>query len=107
MPASEPQTESMAELLISEEARQDIISIWAYVAADNVVAADRLLRAIEEKANRLRDHPLLGLDRSDIRPNVRCLTQGHYLIFYRFDPVDDRVDVVRVLHGMRDLPDAL
>ncbi len=97
----------MAELVISEEATEDLIAIWSHVAADSVPAADRLLRTIEEKANRLRDHPLSGRERPDIRPNVRALVHGPYLIFYRFDPSADRVDVVRVLHGMRDLPDVV
>lgn len=29
------------------------------------------------------DHPYAGIARDDLRPGVRQLVEGHYLIFYR------------------------
>ena len=33
---------------------------------------------------------------------LRSLPLGNYIIFYR--PIDDGIEVVRILHGARDLP---
>ena len=45
------------------------------------------------------------LRRPKARPGVRSFPFGAYVIFYR--PLQDGVDVVRVLHGSRDVESAL
>ena len=49
----------------------------------------------------LADHPLLGPARPDIAPDLRYLISGNYLILYR--ALGDSVEIVRVLHGARNL----
>ena len=34
---------------------------------------------------------------------LRALVQSPYLVLYRFDAAADRVEIVRVVHGVRDL----
>jgi toxin ParE1/3/4 len=53
----------------------------------------------------LAEFPEIGTLREDIGPSVRVLVVGNYLVLYRAR--DDRVDIVRVLHGARDLRDLL
>jgi len=36
----------MKEFVLSDEARSDLFEVWAFVAADNLAAADRLERDI-------------------------------------------------------------
>ena len=67
-----------------------------------------MLRKIGRSIERLIDHPRLGPRRPDIRPSVRMLVEGPYLILFQTHadvdegPVD-AVEIVRVIDGRRDL----
>jgi toxin ParE1/3/4 len=87
------------------KAHDDLLEIWLYIARDTVTAADRLLDRIESRCARLADFPEIGPTREDIGRGVRVLTVGNYLVLYRASR--DRVDIVRVVHGARDLRDFL
>ena len=95
----------MADIVQSARARADLLRIWLYVAEDSESAADRLLEVIEEKIMRLAVFPEMGSPRDDIRPDIRSLVHGRYLVFYRYDPIDDRVRVLTIVEGERDLSD--
>jgi toxin ParE1/3/4 len=82
-------------------ARQDLIDIWAYIAADNERVADRLLDRIDEALNRLIDFPELGRQRPELAKSIRSLPVGRYVIFYR--PVSKGIEVVRVLSSFMDV----
>lgn len=84
------------------QAEEDLIEIWVYIAQDNPGAADRVLDAIEERFHVLADNPLMGRLRPDIAPELRYFAAGNYLILYRTVP--DGVQIVRVIHGARELP---
>ena len=88
-------------LFRSRRARQDLIDIWDHIAADNPDAADVLLDRIDEGCLGLAEHPRLGPARDDIRPGLRYLIVGDYIILYRI--VGEDVEIVRVVHGRRDL----
>lgn len=49
----------------------------------------------------------MGSPRDDIRTDIRCLVHGRYLIFYRYEPLDDRGRILTVVEGERDLPDLI
>ncbi len=91
----------MAEVTLTQQAREDLIAIWAYVADDNPSAADRVLDILDARMMRLAEHPLLGSARPDIAPGLRYLVSGNYLVLYRV--MGESVEVVRVLHGARNL----
>jgi toxin ParE1/3/4 len=88
-------------LFRTRRARQDLIDIWDHIAADNAKAADAVLDRIDKSCLGLLDHPHLGPARDDIRPGLRYLIVGDYVILYRV--LDDGVEIVRVVHGRRDL----
>jgi len=92
----------MSVIQRTAQAEEDLIEIWIYIAQDNPKAADRVLDDIEERFNALADNPLIGRLRPDIAPELRYFTVGKYLILYRTVP--DGVQIVRVIHGARDLP---
>jgi len=83
------------------QADEDLIEIWIYIAQDNPGAADRVLDDIEQRFHALVDNPLMGQLRPDIAPELRYFTVGKYLVLYR--TVQDGVQLVRVIHGARDL----
>ena len=87
----------------SHEARTDLIDIWSYIAADNPDAADRQIDKIEALFNRLCEYPRLGPERDDIADGLRGFVRGHYLVLYQLDESRRSVQIIRVIHGMRDL----
>ncbi len=91
-------------LQYSIEAGNDLAAIWEHVASNNMSAADRILDTIETSCDRLRDFPHMGPSREDLRPGLRMLVLTEYVVLYR--SLEDRIQIVRVVHGRRDL-DAL
>ena len=91
----------MAALFFTRQAREDLIDIWLHIAADDPGAADRVLDRLEMAAMNLIENPRMGPARDDIRRGLRYLVSDTYLILYRI--VKDGVEIVRVVHGRRDL----
>lgn len=87
------------------KADDDLLDIWLFIARDDVAAADRLLKAIEEKCALLAEHPEIGPAQPDIGDDVRVLVVRSYLVLYRL--AAGRVEIVRVVHGARKLGDVL
>ncbi len=83
------------------EAENDLEEIWWYIAQDSPQNADRFLDRIEERCLALSDFPQIGTSRNDLKPGLRSQPVGNYLIFYF--PLDGGIDIVRVLHGSRDI----
>jgi toxin ParE1/3/4 len=83
------------------QAVRDLDNIWDTVAADDPAAAMRLIERIAARTATLADFPASGRERPEIGEGVRSLVTGKYLILYRIAP--DSVDIVRVIHGARDL----
>jgi toxin ParE1/3/4 len=86
-------------------AYQDERDIFLTIAADNLSAAERFLGAIYDAEDRLSEFPQLGRSRGDLGPNIRSWTVEPYLIFYVLEP--EAVVILRILHGSRDLREAL
>jgi toxin ParE1/3/4 len=86
----------------SSQAQLDIAEIALRIAQDNPTAADRWLELIDEKFRLLARMPELGRKRFELAPDLRSFPVGNYVIFCR--PVTDGIQVIRVLHGARDIP---
>ena len=91
--------------ILSPEAQQDLIDIWAYIAQFSEDAADTLIDLIDLKTDLLTQVPHTGKQREEIYPNLRSFPVKKYIIFYR--PIDDGIEIVRVLHGARDIDNLL
>jgi toxin ParE1/3/4 len=48
---------------------------------------------------------MMGRARPELRPDLRSFPYGAYLILYR--AIDDGVEIVRVVHGARNLEDLI
>jgi toxin ParE1/3/4 len=86
-------------------AEQDLLSIWDYIAADNPVAADRMLLRFEERFKSLLKFPYTGESQERFRPGLRSIVEGSYIIF--FEPRTNEILIYRVLHGARKWEDLL
>src|SRR5271154_6270249 len=95
-------------VVISPRADRDLQAIWLTIASDDTAAATRVVRAIGARISLLANHPRLGPRRPDIGLTIRVRVEGRHLILYEIRPdTDDRpidkVEIVRVVDGRRDL----
>lgn len=88
----------------SGRAIDDLADIWDYIAADNVAAADKLVRSLLALFEKTADFPQLGHAAEEIAPEIRILSRGNYILIYRLIPAEKTVELVRVVHGARDWP---
>ena len=93
-------------VFILPAAAADLAAIRAYLLrVEAAEAAERFKPAVEEAAEFLGHWPFAGRCRHFRTPGLRSWQVPgfeRFLIFYRV--TDDRVEIVRVLYGMRDLP---
>lgn len=86
---------------ISASAAEDLKDIWEYIAQRNENAASKLIKEIKNKFILLRDNPLAGREQDKFLVGLRSFVLKNYFIFYL--PLDDGIDVLRVLHSSRDI----
>jgi toxin ParE1/3/4 len=84
-------------------AERDLLRIWRNIAEYDDLIADRFLLTLGERISSLYEFPDRGAARFEIGKGVRILIEGKYLIIYR--KLDSGVEVLRVVHGARDLGD--
>ncbi len=88
---------------LSSEADQDIDEIFDYTAhefgTDQAVA---YVTAFEGVFGQLLESPQIGRDRKEIREGLRSVIKDKHIVFYRI--LKDRLRIIRILHGSRDLP---
>lgn len=87
------------------QAAEDIAEVWEHIAEDNLAAADRWVDQLDEQFRLLATQPLMGRARNELSPRLRSFPFGRYVIFY--EPLDDGLDVVRLLHSARDVDSTL
>ena len=96
----------MKRFNLSPEAARDIREIWAYIAQDSIKAARRLRLQILDSCQRIATNPGIGHRREDLTDKpVLFWPVAYYLIIY--NPARKPVEVVRVVHGARDIPSLL
>lgn len=91
----------MARVTRRPQAEADILEIWAYIAEDSIVEADRWIDRLDESLTLWATQPRMGRARDELSPGIRSIAFGRYVVF--FDPLPDGIDVARVLHASRDL----
>lgn len=96
------------DLVWTPQAREDLIEIYSYIGLDNPSAAERILDAVQTKAELLVEYPRMGERRPEIRPSTRILIEEPYLILYETHPDSDEggineVEIVRIVDGRRNL----
>lgn len=86
---------------------RDLINLATYIAANNMDVSDKFLAAAEDTFKQLAQTPKMGRVREFDNPNLADVRQQpikgfrNYLVFYRIR--DGDVEILRVLHGRRDI----
>jgi toxin ParE1/3/4 len=91
----------MPSIVIRPKAMSDLADIWVYIAEDSPRHADAFAARINRDFRLLARQPNLGRERPELVEGLRSMSIGHYVIFYI--PRPRGIEVVRVLHGARDL----
>jgi len=93
----------MSEAEFTPAAMHDLADILEYISEDNEAKGLEVLDALFVQADLLAKSPGLGRSRDqDLGRGIRSFPVGRYAIFYRVVP--GGIEVLRVLHGARDLP---
>jgi len=90
---------------IAPLARTDLTAIGDYIAQDNPQNARDWVAKLETAIQSLSNMPMRFPARGNLRPGLRVVPLGNYLIFFRVKATT--VEVVRVIHGARDIDKAL
>jgi toxin ParE1/3/4 len=90
-------------LTIRPAAQADLHAIGEFIAADNPT---RSLSFINELYAVITDQiairPASFPARDDLHPGLRVARHGRYLIFFTSNV--EAIDIVRIIHGARDMP---
>ncbi|WP_044564114.1 type II toxin-antitoxin system RelE/ParE family toxin [Azospirillum sp. B4] len=91
----------MAKVVFSPLSKEDLHEIWAHIYAENPKAADDVIDAVFDFAEKLAEFPKLGRDLGEIAAGLRSFSvHKSYVVLYRL--TGRAVEIVRVLHGRRD-----
>ena len=98
------------KVFTKRQAEKDTNEIWFYIAQDNPQAAEAFLDAVEQASIILSITPEIGSLRYFYHPELQGLRFyplnkfEKYLLFYRAVEEEKVVEIVRIVHGARDLP---
>lgn len=97
----------MARLTWTAPARRDMRAIHRYIAQDSPSAAGAMVERLRQEAGRLTRFPEIGRAVPEYHGSgIREVIVAPYRLLYRHDAARDRVQVLAVIHGSRQLPEA-
>jgi toxin ParE1/3/4 len=91
----------MLKIVRTPAAVRDLAAITDYIAADNLTAALGFYDEVDRLLIMIAQYPEMGEAVDHLSPGLRRFTLGNYLLFYR--RVGDEIELIRVLHGARDI----
>jgi toxin ParE1/3/4 len=89
---------------LTPDAEADLEGIGDRIAERNATRAVTYVRELRERCHRIGEFPHAGPPRPQWGEGIRIALHGRYVVVYRVR--DETVQVLRVVHGARDL-DAL
>jgi toxin ParE1/3/4 len=90
----------MSRARFSPLALGDVREILDYIALDKPDAAVTFVERLETFCQGLADRPTSGTGCSHLAPELRCVSFGRYVVYFR--PANVGIEVVRIIHGARD-----
>jgi len=96
-------------IIVLAEAQADIDDTAEFIAQDNPETARRFVEASYTTFQQLAESPSIGTTRDFHNSHLSGLRSWrirgfeNWLVFYR--PITDGAEIIRVLHGARDLDD--
>ncbi|PYT56309.1 MAG: type II toxin-antitoxin system RelE/ParE family toxin [Acidobacteria bacterium] len=99
----------MSSYRFTPQAIDDLFEIWSYIASDDLDAANRVEEAIHVASAFLANTPLAGRIREDLTalPLRFWLVQPYRNYWIVYNPETKPLQVIRIIHGARDLPPLL
>ena len=96
---------TMANFIISELAKKDITDIWNYTASEwSEEQAIHYYNGLLDTCDRIASNPeIVGRNYDEVRPDLRGVSCGRHIIFYRILS-RRKVRIVRILHMRMDFP---
>jgi toxin ParE1/3/4 len=91
----------MIEPKLTELAEADLDAVWDRIAVNHPIAADRMVEAVLESSRLHVRFPSMGQNREELSPGLRCFGVAPYVVFYR--SVEGTIEILRILHGARDI----
>jgi len=92
----------MKKIVWTDPAVEDLRELHAYIARDSELYASGFVERLIWATERLADHAEMGrVVPESNNESIRELLYQNYRIIYRLK--DDRVEVLSVIHGARDL----
>jgi toxin ParE1/3/4 len=91
----------MSRIVRRPSARLDVADIWIYLQDRSERAVDRFLDRLNETLQMLASNPYLGRMRPDLMHELWSFVVDPYVVY--FLPLDDGIELVRVLHSSRDV----
>jgi plasmid stabilization system protein ParE len=92
------------KVILSPQAIADLAQVVRRIAKDDPQTAERIGHALIERVAILENFPLLGAPYPK-RPGIRKLVSRPYIIFYRANVEEGRVDILRYWHGAQEKPE--
>ena len=92
----------MPAAIYAPEADDDLEGIVDYIARDKSTVAREWLAKVRATCQMLAENPQVGEVREGFGvPGCRSFSIGNYVVFFR--PVDEGIEISRVIHGSRDM----
>src|SRR5688572_20655953 len=92
----------MPQVVRTDRAELDLIEIMVDLGARSKKALDRFANALERACAVHAQFPTLGIASDQLSPGMRRFVVEKYAVFFR--PIQDGIEILRVLHGARDFP---
>lgn len=87
------------------KALQNLDQEAEYIAKDNPQAASRLVKRIQKNVSLLCDNPSLGYPGRLPGTRELVIPETHYIVPYRVRPRLQQIEILRVFHSSRRLPE--
>jgi toxin ParE1/3/4 len=91
----------MAKVVRTPASVRVLAAIADWIANNNLDAAVRFYEEVDRVLDLIARYPLMGEAVDHLGPGLRRHTVGEYLLFYR--SIGDQLELLRVLHGARDI----
>jgi len=90
------------QLLITPLAAVDLEEISDYIAQDNPIVAGTFVAELRIHCEKICLNPAGYRLRPELSDDLRSCAHGDYVIFFEY--TTEKVTIVRILHGARDIP---
>ena len=89
--------------ILSLETYTDLDDIFEYTYLEfGINQAIKYLQEVDDLFEKLLQTPNIGRTRNEIKKDLLSIPIGKHVVFYTI--LDDHIRIIRVLHGVRDLP---